>query len=216
MQKKKIQKGKKQTTNTPNKQTNKWINKQKNKPGFFSGGGGGTGGSPPSRKNFANPPHLTLVPRFWTKACPPPAEVRPRKFEKFKYIFVSNLTTFKLKSTLKSCISCLKIAKKWANFALSGQFWLQSDFPTGMEKFWVPPIKNLEKKTLQTSHEMWMMGRRVKDDSHTRCFSQWNSTLNFLILTPHTPLLYSPPPKKNNNNIGRSIFFVVATTRTCS
>ena len=33
---------------------------------------------------------------------PPQAEVRPRKFEKFKYIYVSNLTTFKLKSTLKA------------------------------------------------------------------------------------------------------------------
>ena len=58
----------------------------------------------------------------------------------------------------------LKIAKKWPNFALSGQFWLQSDFflqlppppiqlrprrgPTGTENFEVPPIKNLEKKTL--------------------------------------------------------------------
>ena len=74
--------------------------------GFFPGGG--LGGSPPSGKNFANPPPSDTCPRFWTKACPPPAEVRPRKFEKFKYIFVLNLTTFKLKSTLKSCISCLK------------------------------------------------------------------------------------------------------------
>ena len=73
--------------------------------GFFPGG---TGGSPPSGENFANPPPIRTCPRFWTKACPPPAEVRPRKFEKIKYVFVSNLTTFKLKSTLKSCISCLK------------------------------------------------------------------------------------------------------------
>ena len=35
-------------------------------------------------------------------------EVCPQKFGKFKYIFVSNLTTFKLKSTFKNCISCLK------------------------------------------------------------------------------------------------------------
>ena len=54
----------------------------------------------------------------------------------------------------------LKIAKKWPNFALSGQFWLQSDFfsqvppiqlharrgPTGTENFKSPPIKNFEKK----------------------------------------------------------------------
>ena len=77
------------------------------KQGFFPGG-------PPFRKNFANsPPPSDACPRFWTKACPPPppAEVRSRKFEKFKYIFVSNLTTFKLNSTLKSCISCLKLQK---------------------------------------------------------------------------------------------------------
>ena len=50
--------------------------------------------------------HLSLL---LDQACsPPPTEVRPRKFEKIRYIFVSNLTTFKLKSTLKSCISCLK------------------------------------------------------------------------------------------------------------
>ena len=67
----------------------------------------GDWGSPPSGENFANPPSGTC-PRFWTKACPPPAKVCPRKFEKFKYIFVSNLTTFKLKSTLESCISCFK------------------------------------------------------------------------------------------------------------
>ena len=72
--------------------------------GFFPGGG--TGGVPPSGKNFANPPPSDTCPHFWTKACPPPAEVRPRKFE--KYIFVSKLTTFKLKITLKTCISCIK------------------------------------------------------------------------------------------------------------
>ena len=68
--------------------------------GFFFRGG--TGGFPPSGKNFVNPPPSNTCPRFWTMACPPPAEVRPQKFEKFKYIFVSNLTTFKLKSTLKA------------------------------------------------------------------------------------------------------------------
>ena len=72
---------------------------------------GGTGGVPPSSINFANSPPSNTCPRFRTKACPPPAEVGPRKFEKFKYIFVSNLTTFKLKSTLKSCISCWKQQK---------------------------------------------------------------------------------------------------------
>ena len=73
---------------------------------FFPGGG--LGGSPHPEKILPIPPHPTLVPVFGPRLVPPPAEVRPRKFEKFKYIFVSNLTTFKLKSTLKSCISCLK------------------------------------------------------------------------------------------------------------
>ena len=74
--------------------------------GFFSGGG--TGG-PPIRRNFCQspPPHRHLSP-FLDQGLSPPAEVCPRKFEKIKYIFVSNLTNFKLKSTLKSCISCLK------------------------------------------------------------------------------------------------------------
>ena len=55
----------------------------------------------------------------------------------------------------------LKIAKKWPNFVLSGQFWLQSDFfhkaspsirlrshwgPTGTKNLSPSPIKNLEKK----------------------------------------------------------------------
>ena len=72
--------------------------------GFFPGGLGG----PPIRRKFCQSPPSDTCPRFWTKACPPPAEVRPQKVEKFEYIFVSNLTTSKLKSTLKSCISCLK------------------------------------------------------------------------------------------------------------
>ena len=72
--------------------------------GFFPGGMG----VPLAGENFVNPPHPTLVPVFGPRLVPPPAEVRPRKFENFKYIFVLNLTTFKLKSTLKCCISCLK------------------------------------------------------------------------------------------------------------
>ena len=71
--------------------------------GFFPGGMG----VPPSSENFANPPIQHLSP-FLDQGLSPAAGVRPSKIEKFKYIFVSNLTTFKLKSTLKSCISCLK------------------------------------------------------------------------------------------------------------
>ena len=70
--------------------------------GFFGGMG------VPHPAKIQSPPHPTLVPIFGPRLVSPPAEVRPGKFEKFKYIFVSNLTTFKLKSTLKSCISCLK------------------------------------------------------------------------------------------------------------
>ena len=83
-----------------------WDIQQRPEQGFFPGGGGL--GVPPSGENFANPPIRHLSPFLDQGLFPPPAEVRPRKFEKFKYIFVSNLTTFKLKSTLKSCISCLK------------------------------------------------------------------------------------------------------------
>ena len=45
--------------------------------GFFPGG------VPPSGKNFANPPNRHLSP-FLDQGLSPPAEVRPRKFEKFK------------------------------------------------------------------------------------------------------------------------------------
>ena len=112
-------------------------------------------GVPQSGKNLVNHPIRHLSP-FLDQGLSPPAKVCPWKFEKFKYIFVSNLTTFKLKSTLKSCISCLK---KWPNFPLGGQFRLQSDFfcksplhPTPFlsvidrdQKFWVPPSKFREK-----------------------------------------------------------------------
>ena len=75
-----------------------FFKKNPKQSGFFPGGDGGN----PIRQNFCQSPPIDTCPRFWTKACPPPAEVRPRKFEKFKYIFVSNLTTFKLKSKKKA------------------------------------------------------------------------------------------------------------------
>ena len=71
---------------------------------FFSRGDWG----PPSSENFVNPPIRLLSPFLDRGLSLPPAEVHPQRFENFKYILVSNLTTFKLKSTLKSCISCLK------------------------------------------------------------------------------------------------------------
>ena len=77
----------------------------------------GDWGPPIQRKLCQSPPSDTC-PRFWTKACPPPAEVSPRKSEKFKYILVSNSTTFKHKSTLKSCISPRGI--EWLTVVLWG------------------------------------------------------------------------------------------------
>ena len=72
----------------------------------------------------------------------------------------------------------LKIAKKWPNFALSGQLWLQSDFfrksphPTsspsgtdGHRKFWVPPIKNLEKKPGCALYSVWMLYKTTGKDN---------------------------------------------------
>ena len=118
----------------------------------------GDWGSPFLQK-FCQSPHPTLVTVFLDPGLSLPAEVRPQKVEKFKYIFVANLTTFKLKSTLKSCISCLKIAKNGLFCILGGQDWLLSDFfsqvvppsdfvPIGDQqgtKILSPPIKNLEK-----------------------------------------------------------------------
>ena len=51
----------------------------------FSWGGLGV---PPSGKNFVNPPSDMYLSLFLDQSLsPPPAEVRPRKFEKFKHIF---------------------------------------------------------------------------------------------------------------------------------
>ena len=63
--------------------------------GFFSWGG--TGG-PPIRQKFCQSNPSDTCPRFWTKACPPSQGSSP-KIWIFEYLFVSNLTTFKLKST---------------------------------------------------------------------------------------------------------------------
>ena len=60
------------------------------------------------QQKFCQSPPSDTCPHFLDQGLFPPAEVRTQKFEKFKYIFASNLTTFKLKSTLKSYISCLK------------------------------------------------------------------------------------------------------------
>ena len=64
-----------------------------NMSGFFPGGTGG----PPMQQKFCSSPHPILVPVFGPSLVTP-AEVRPRKFEKFRHVFVSNLTTSKLKT----------------------------------------------------------------------------------------------------------------------
>ena len=111
--------------------------------GFFLGENGGP--PPPIRRKFCQfpPPHPTLLPVFWTKACPPPppAEVRPRKFEKFEYIFVSNLTTFKLKSTLKKLYFMLKIAKNGLVLHYVGSFGFSRIFFASPPP---PPPENFE------------------------------------------------------------------------
>ena len=100
--------------------------KKKSKSRVFSLGGMGPPIQPKFCQSSPPPPHRHLSPLL-DQGLSPPAKVRPRKFDKFKYIFVSNLTSFKLKGTLKSCISCLKW-QKCPNFVLGGQFELQSDF----------------------------------------------------------------------------------------
>ena len=107
--------------------------------GFFLGDGG--------REILSIPPSDTC-PRFWTKACPSQPRFIPPKFEKFKYIFVPNLTTFKLKSTFKKLYFMLKIAKyvlilhKWTVLA-SVRFFSQVPpsvrGPTGTKNVEFPP-----------------------------------------------------------------------------
>ena len=69
-------------------------------------------GGPPIRRKFCQSPPSDTCPRFWTKACPSQLRFVPENLKNlFEFIFVSNLTTSELKkskSTLKSCISCLK------------------------------------------------------------------------------------------------------------
>ena len=58
---------------------------------FYLGGLGffpwGDWGSLHPAKILSIPSPSDTCPRFWTKACPPSAEVCPQKFDKFKYIF---------------------------------------------------------------------------------------------------------------------------------
>ena len=72
--------------------------------GFFPGG------LPHPAKTLSIPISDTC-PHFWTKACPPPAEVRPRKFEKLKYNFCVKFDYFLAQKYLKKLDFMLKITK---------------------------------------------------------------------------------------------------------
>ena len=75
-----------------------------NTPGFFSWGGLG---GPPIRQKFCQSPHPTLVPVFGPRLVPPSRRSSP-KIWKIQIHFCVKFDYFKLKSTFKSCISCLK------------------------------------------------------------------------------------------------------------
>ena len=124
--------------------------------GFFPGGVG----VPHPAKILPIPSPIRQLSSFLDQGLSPPAEVRPRKVEKLnEYIFVSNLTISKLKSTLKKLYFMFKIAKNGLILQLSGQFCLQSDFfckspppirlrPRWGPKILSPPHQKFREKTL--------------------------------------------------------------------
>ena len=130
-----------------------------NAQGFFLGGWG----SPIQWKFCQSPPPIDTCHHFWTKACPPPPQPRfiPENLTNLN-TFLCQIWLLQLKSTLKSCISCLKTATtknglilhRWAGLASVGYFLQVSSIrlrprrgPTGTKNFESPPpIKNLEKK----------------------------------------------------------------------
>ena len=73
--------------------------------GFFLFFPGRTG-DPPGGENFARPPPHDHCPRFLTRACPPNWILSP-KISNFYLIFLSILTTFKLKTVSENSILCL-------------------------------------------------------------------------------------------------------------
>ena len=108
-------------------------------PVFFSGGDWGS----PIRQNVCQSPLIWHLSPFLDQDLFPPAEVRPRKFEKKLNIFLcqiwlllSSKVPWKLYFILK--IAKKKKKKKRSNFAIGGQFWLQFFF--FFRKF-PPPIR---------------------------------------------------------------------------
>ena len=109
----------------------------------------GDWGGPPIRRKICQSPPSDTCPHFWTKAGPPQPRFVPENLK--------NLNTFLCQIWLHA-----KNSKKWPNFALSGQLWLQSDFfasppphptsspsvPDGDRKFWVPPHQKFREKAL--------------------------------------------------------------------
>ena len=66
-------------------------------------------------KNFA-PPH-DCHPYFLTRACPPPPEFCPWKFQKFYHLINPTLTTVLAQSCIRKLYSMLKKTKICSNFA---------------------------------------------------------------------------------------------------
>ena len=101
------------------------------------------GGFPLAEKIFPVP-QLTAVPAFSLEPVPPNWVLSP-KFQKFYLIFLSILTTFQLKTTSESSISCLHKTPKFAlNFAVGGHFWPQwtifSNSPSSDSMMRISPI----------------------------------------------------------------------------
>ena len=82
-----------------------WVPVSPPRPqGFFPGGTGG----PPIRRKFYQSPHPTLVPVLDQGLSPPQPRFVPENLKNLDTFLCQIWLTFKLKSTLKSCISCLK------------------------------------------------------------------------------------------------------------
>ena len=130
------------------------------RPGFFPGGF-------PIRQKFCQSPLRHLSPFLDQGLSPPPAEVRPPKFEKFKYIFVSNLTKyFQAQKYLRKLYFMLKIAKNSIILHKVGSFGFSRIFsqvpppidfvPIGDEKILSPPHQKFrEKNPVDNIHILW-------------------------------------------------------------
>ena len=128
--------------------------------GFFWGGG-----LPPFGKNFANPPIRHLSPFLDQGLSPPPPEPRlvPENLKNSNTFLCQIWLLLSSKVPYKAVFHALN-SQKWPNFALGGQFWLQTDFFCKVP----PPIrlrphrgptgtKNFEKKTPDLLGLLWQL-----------------------------------------------------------